>query len=164
MTKLACESACEFYANTYNMSIRVLRPFNVYGSGQSEAFLLPKIMKQLLSPDTDCIEVFDLSPKRDYIYIEDLVQAMVLSQKPWQGLEIFNIGTGVSLSVKEAVEIMLRETGCAKPYKETGQARTNEIDDCRADITKAGAMLGFNPEYSFEQGVRAWHKKLTGGF
>ncbi|MDR0273220.1 MAG: NAD(P)-dependent oxidoreductase [Clostridiales bacterium] len=154
MTKLACESLCEFYAERYDMSIRVMRPFNVYGAGQSEEFLIPKIFKQIFERNE--IEVFDFSPKRDYIYIDDVINALILAQKPWTGLETFNIGTGVSLSVKEAIEIMLREAGVNKPYRETGQSRNNEIDDCRADISKATAVLGFVPQYSFETGIKKW--------
>jgi len=149
MSKLSCESLCKFYANTYQMNIRVLRPFNVYGAGQSDAFLLPKIMRQILSPEIQTIEIFDLSPKRDYIYIEDVIGAMILSLKQWHGLEIFNIGTGISISVKEALEIMLRETGCKKSFRETGERRSGEIDDCRADISKAEKILGFTPDFSF---------------
>lgn len=154
MSKLMGESLCEFYAARHGLNIRVLRPFNVYGAGQSDAFIIPKIMRQILSPDIAEIEVFDLSPKRDYIYIDDVVNAMLLSQKPWRGLEIFNVGTGVSLSVKEVIEIMLRVTGAKKNFRETGETRNNEIPDCRADITKAREILGFEAEFSFSEGVK----------
>lgn len=163
MSKLACESLCAFYASCYDTRIRVIRPFNVYGEGQSKAFLLPKIMRQIFSPEIPVIEVFDLSPKRDYIFVDDVIAALVLSQKPWRGLEVFNIGTGVSICVKEAIETMLGETRCNKTYYETGEKRGNEIDDCRADITKARAVLGFSPEYSFAQGIRQWLSEIEGG-
>jgi UDP-glucose 4-epimerase len=161
MSKLSCEELCAFYASKYQICIRVLRPFNVYGAGQSDAFLLPKIMRQILSPETKTIEIFDLSPKRDYIYIEDLISAMLLAQKKWEGLEIFNVGTGVSISVKEAIETMLRETGCEKDFRETGERRQGEIDDCRADISKVKNILGFTPKFSFANGIKKWFGEVN---
>jgi nucleoside-diphosphate-sugar epimerase len=161
MSKLACESLCEFYAAQCNVNIRVLRPFSVYGAGQSDAFLLSEIMRQIISP-SPVIEVSDLAPKRDYIYIDDLISAMLLSQKPWHGLETFNIGTGVSFSVKEALEIMLRECECSKTYRLTNESRINETDNRRADISKAREILQFEPKFSFQRGVTKWYEEIGG--
>jgi len=155
-SKLICESLCSFYAEHYGMSIRVFRPFNVYGAGQNEAFLLPKIMKQILSADSTEIKVFDLAPKRDYIYIDDLIAALICIQKPWAGLETFNVGTGASISVKEVIETMLRVTGSSKGYCATNEARGSEINDCYADMSKAKDILGFEPRVSLAQGVENW--------
>lgn len=161
-SKLLCESLCAFYAEQYKMDIRVLRPFNVYGAGQREEFLLPKIMKQALDPSLSEIVVFDLEPKRDYIYIDDLIQALVCTLKPWKGYELFNIGTGESVSVKEAIESVLRATGIHKPYKATNQSRQGEVSDCRADIRLAERVLDYRPRFKLEEGLKQWYREISG--
>lgn len=159
-SKLVCESLCAFYAKSYGMSIRVLRPFNVYGAGQSEVFLLPSIIKQLLSPDISVIEVLDLAPRRDYVYIDDVLHALTLCKQPWEGLQTFNIGSGVSVSVREAIEAVLRVSGVSKAYRETSVVRAAEIDNCYADITKARQTLGYQPAYSLDQGIARWLEEI----
>ena len=159
-SKLVCESLCTFYAQKYDMNIRIIRPFNVYGLGQSEAFLLPKIVQQVLSSAIAEIEVFDLSPKRDYIYIDDVIDALLLTQKPWQGLEVFNVGTGVSVNVEDVILTILKCAGSSKKYRATNIKREAEIDDCYADISNARNILGFHPRYPLADGITKWLDEL----
>ena len=75
LSKRLAEEACEFYASAYDLPVTVIRPFNVYGIGQGENFLIPTIIRQAL--DSEAIVVKDLAPRRDYIYLEDLLTALL---------------------------------------------------------------------------------------
>lgn len=155
-SKLLCEDLCKFYVRQFGMDIQIFRPFNIYGPGQDMNFLIPKVMSQVLNDNCSEVEVFDLRPKRDYIYIKDLVSALVAALKPSSGLHVYNIGAGVSLSVEEAITEIMKATRRQKGYRATLKTRKCEVSDCVADIKKAKAELGFVPRYSFYDGIADW--------
>jgi nucleoside-diphosphate-sugar epimerase len=150
-TKLLAESACRFYADNYKIPITILRPFNAYGPGQPGQFLISEIIGKALNPAIPVIEVMDLRPKRDYVYIDDIVQALMLTMHAPVG--IFNIGSGISISVEEIIKQTLKIAGIQKEYRAKGNFRPNEILDLYADIRKARAELGWQPVVSFEAGL-----------
>ncbi len=161
-SKILAEQLCGYYHEVFGVDVLVCRPFNLYGYGQDPAFLLPKIMRQALDPEQKEIVVFNLSPRRDYIYVDDVIRALVLACGRVQGFQTVNIATGVSVSVREAIETILRVTGQNKPYRETGEARSREISDCYADCSTAERLLGFRARYDLAAGVAAWLKELPG--
>ena len=68
-SKVIAEEVCRYYRDQFNLGITILRPFNVYGPGQSDRFLIPELIKKILQPETDFIEVMDLKTKtRFHIY------------------------------------------------------------------------------------------------
>ena len=161
-SKLLCEHLCGFYHNNFDINVVIVRPFNIYGLGQSSVFLLPKVMEQVLDPVKETVEVFDLTPKRDYIYVDDVVRALRLAQSCPEGLHVLNLGTGVSVAVKEAIETIMRVADIHKPILETAQRRTGEISDCRADAALAQKLIGFTAGYSLEDGIAAWIGEIKG--
>jgi nucleoside-diphosphate-sugar epimerase len=151
-SKLIAEDVCRYYKMNYGVKITVLRPFNLYGPGQGSAFLIPEIMAQLVSADTSVIEVNALEPKRDYVYIDDLVRAILLSVDSSD--DIFNIGSGFSVSVEEIIKTAIKVSGIEKKYSSRNIKRKNEVYDVVADISKAKKMLGWSPKISLEEGIR----------
>lgn len=156
LSKKLAEEACEFYANSFNVAVTILRPFNVYGPGQSEAFLIPWIVKQAVTSSEICVK--DTDPKRDYLYVEDLVEAIVRSIPRREGLGIFNIGSGVSHSVAEVIETIQDVWGTRLPVQSEGQRRKNEIMDTVADASRAREVLGWTPRFSLRQGLEHMHR------
>ncbi len=152
-SKILAESLCRFYARHYNVKITILRPFNVFGPGQKPNFLIPLLIDQLLSKDKDIILVKDLRPKRDFIYIEDLLNAIILTLQEEKGIKIYNVGSGISISVKEIIEMLMEVTNIKKNIKTKEECRRNEILDVRADITKINNNLGWKPQFTFREGI-----------
>lgn len=152
LSKMQAETACEFYARTHGLRITVIRPFNVYGFGQSENFLIPTILRQVLSAGE--IEVQDLAPKRDYLYIDDMVELLLATLNAPPGYNVYNGGTGSSLSVAEVIAVAQAEAATSKPVRCGQSVRINEIQDTRADIEKARNELGWSPKHEFHDGVR----------
>ncbi|KJU82053.1 nucleoside-diphosphate-sugar epimerase [Candidatus Magnetobacterium bavaricum] len=91
-SKYLAEQLCEFYAKEFNVRINIVRPFNVYGIGQSCNFIIPYIIKQAIN--NKYIRVKDLSPKRDYVYLEDFIDACILCMDVSRGYSVYNIGSG----------------------------------------------------------------------
>lgn len=157
-SKIMAEKLCEFYSEKYNIQVTIFRPFNVYGYGQNESFLLPKIFKQVLDADVKEINVMDLEPKRDYIYILDVIEALLCGLKSKKSFEVYNIGSGISLSVKEVIDIINKITNINKPYNSTNKYRKDEVLDCVADINKLIQDFNFYPKFTFKKGIDDWLK------
>lgn len=153
-SKVLAESLCEFFASSYQVPIAILRPFNIMGPGQRDDFLIPHLVKQLLDPGQKEIKVKDLKPKRDYIYIDDLLDAIISSLSLKSQFDIFNIGSGDSFSVEKIIQTLMDLTGIEKKVISENQVRQNEVQDVRADISRIKSSLGWEPVISFEEGLK----------
>lgn len=151
-SKFLAEEVCKFYSDQFGMSVVILRPFNVYGPGQGENFLIPLIIKQALEGNE--IRLKELTSRRDWVYIDDLVDALVLSMEQSSGLKVYNIGSGHSVSVKEVIDTIQKIIGSAKPVVSESVQRKNEIEDTVADITHAAEGFNWRPKTSFEEGIK----------
>lgn len=154
LSKKLAEEACQFYSEAFGIGITALRPFNVYGPGQSDHFLIPWIIRQVR--ESSVINVKDLEPKRDYIYINDLISAILKAVTvviPAQ-FEAINIGTGVSHSVEELIKIVQTVSRTNLPIHSGGERRKDEVMDTVASISKAQHLLGWAPNVSLLQGIK----------
>ena len=151
-SKLISEDICRFYSEVFHIPVTVLRPVNVYGPGQRNDFLIPKIIAQVLDPTVAAVEVMDLRPKRDYLYVDDFIDAIIHSFN--QGVfDIFNISSGYSISVEDIILTIIKESGCKKPYSAKNIERPNEIWDVYADHSKISSRINWSPRTSFEEGI-----------
>jgi len=151
LSKQLAEEACRFYARSYGVATTILRPFNIYGPGQSEAFLLPCIIRQVREGKT--VSVKDLAPKRDYVHVDDLVDAIARCVDPQPRPGVFNIGSGRSHSVGELIEIVQRIQKTNLPVVATGERRQDEIMDTVADVSQARSVLGWEPRRMLAEGI-----------
>ena len=100
-SKLITERLIDFYA-VENKSLVILRIFNVFGDHQSENFLIPTIRRQLAKSDK--VVLGDIDVKRDYIHIDDVVEAFFLSVKKDSGkISFYNVSSGIPKSAKEMI-------------------------------------------------------------
>lgn len=152
LSKYLAENVCAFHAEQFGVPTVVIRPFNVFGVGQSKLFLIPSLIEQALFSTE--IVVRDLRPKRDYVYIDDLVDAIMKASSSHGTYRVYNVGAGASISVKEIIDIVQQEARSSKPVICTEVARRNEILDVVSDISRARSDLGWCPSIPFSQGIR----------
>lgn len=151
-TKFLSEELCRAYYEDYGLKCVIIRAFNVYGEGQRNNFLIPSILKQIRDGE---IALKDPEPRRDFLYVEDLVEAYIrAAEYSGSDLEIFNIGSGVSYSVDEIMRTILDITKEKIKVSYLYERRENEIMNTVADITKAKEKLGWEPKFSIEEGLR----------
>ena len=153
-SKYVAEDIIKFYCSAFGMNAVSLRAFNIFGFGQNEIFLLPSLVKQVLDTSVDTIHVKVLEPKRDYIYIDDVVSALVATLSAPKGFNAYNVGSGRSYSVKEVGETIMRLAGVEKPLVADGNIRPNDVSDIVADVSKIRHELGWVPHVGFEEGLR----------
>lgn len=151
LSKHLAEQCCEFASRNDGLDVTILRVFNVFGRGQRDEFLLPTLIQQL---DEQEVRVMDISPRRDYVYLPDVVDAFFRALQGPQGFHVFNIGSGKSYSVAEIVETLLSIAGKRLPIISTAEPRRQEIPDVRADIDLAGRELGWKPAFDLAAGLK----------
>lgn len=151
-SKILGEELCEAYSDHFDVPVRILRLFNLYGPGHAEHFLIPKIVAGI---HAGAVKLFTPEPKRDYVYIKDVVDAFVrCADAPWTGFERFNVGTGRSYSVAETVALVQEAMGTEVPVQYEGEDRPGTVMDVRADIAHIGKALDWTPQFDLADGLR----------
>jgi dTDP-L-rhamnose 4-epimerase len=158
LSKYYQERVCMNVAPAYGIPCIGLRFFNVFGTRQSLSNpytgVLAIFASRLLNNRPPLIHE-DGRQRRDFVYIKDLVQACGLALSvPDAGGQVFNVGSGRASTILEVAEKLA--IALDKPNIEpqlTGKYRTGDIRNCFADISKARAILGYQPVYGLEDGL-----------
>jgi len=152
-TKILAEEASRYYQEQFQVPVTIIRAFNIYGPGQDCRFLIPKILAQAVNPALEAITVSDLRPRRDFIFISDLIQLLLRTVFRREG-GVFNAGSGTSLSVREVIETVNALLPVPKQVLAEGSSRQDEVLDVVADISKAHKEFDWTPRTTFRDGVR----------
>ena len=159
VSKKIGEDLFKYYSEMFEVKSCILRLFNIYGIGQKSDFLIPLILEQLIKNQKtgDPIIVRTIKPKRDYVYLDDLVEAFYqsicfLDQEEVKE-NVFNIASGVSYSVKDIFEIARNIMRVDLGIISKNIERPNTIFDTKADISRAKEILGWKPKISLQQGI-----------
>jgi len=157
VTKLACEQYCAVFARIYGIETICLRYFNVFGPHQTPegvyAAAIPRFVDAALAKTP--IRIFgDGEQTRDFCFVDNAVSANLLaanSARKLQG-EVVNIAGGRRVSLNT----LCTEIGRAmdrKPLVEHGPPRVGDVLHSLADISKAQALLGYEPRVRWEEGL-----------
>ncbi|CAM3853553.1 NAD-dependent epimerase/dehydratase family protein [Aquirufa aurantiipilula] len=150
-SKVICEDLCHAYSRDFGLNSVILRPFNVYGPNQLSSFLLPSIISQLNNEE---IFLQDSRPKRDYIFIDDLVEAILLSvDLEKEGCNSYNVGSGSSYSVSELVDMLIHISKSTAKIRYANIERKGEVLNTIADIKKINSDLGWFPLVDLHEGL-----------
>jgi nucleoside-diphosphate-sugar epimerase len=152
-TKLLAEEVCRYYSQQFGIKVTIIRPFNVYGPGQAGHFLIPTLLRQVLDPQAREVSIADDRPRRDYLFIDDLIDLLLLTMNP-RGFDAFNAGSGSSANPRDLADLMLRAAGLEKPVVSRGEVRADEVLDTVADVGKAKRIFGWEPRISLSEGLR----------
>jgi len=166
LTKLQAEQACSFYAENYDLKAITFRLFPPYGPADHEGRLIPYVIKSLL--DGERLKMTTGKQRWDFVYVDDIVDAyfklLSVSEFP-QKHEIFNIGTGNAVSVREVVSRIKEIIGSElEPEWRAIPHRKNEVWFTCADISKTETFLKWQPKMQIlEEGVEftvEWYKNF----
>jgi len=151
-TKIIGEKICADYFKYFNVRSIILRPFNIYGKGQKDNFLIPLILKQA---KTGTLNLLDSRPKRDFIHVNDVIEAFKKAVEN-NSIEFdqFNVGYGKSYSVKQVVNIVNEMYDNKLIVKFSKNEREHEVLDTIADISKIKIKLNWEPTIGIERGLR----------
>lgn len=135
-----------------------LRYQNVYGPGQSLTNPytgILSIFSTLIKNEKD-INIFeDGKESRDFVYIKDVINATILGlEKIEANNNIFNVGTGETTDVLTVAAELIKNYGSNTNVNITGNYRLGDIRHNYADLKKIKTLLGFQPEFNFESGIK----------
>lgn len=166
VSKRADEEWAKQYTRHYGLNTYGLRYFNVFGHRQDPngayAAVIPKFIKQLLHGEVPII-YGDGRQSRDFTYIENVIEANLkacLAPSSAAG-ESFNIAYGGRENLLDIYYGLTRALG-VNVEPNFGPDRAGDIKHSNADIRKARELLGYDPDWSFERGIKAaieWYKK-----
>jgi nucleoside-diphosphate-sugar epimerase len=153
LTKIQTEEITAFYRDRHRVATAIIRPFNLYGPGQRDQFLIPMLIRQALNPALDCFEVADDRPRRDQLFLDDLIDLLLRCRTCPGGT--YNAGSGVSSSIADIVDVLNNLMGLARPLRSRGESRPDDVMDVVADIRRAKADLGWEPRVNLRDGLAA---------
>ncbi len=155
-TKIAADKMAEAFYCSYDLPVSIIRPFNTFGPRQSGRAVIPTIITQALTRQT--IELGNVSPTRDFNYVADTVNGFVqVAESPNSIGEVINVGSGREIGINDLVSMIMKAVGKnLRINYENKRARpdTSEVERLLADISKAQALLGYEPRYTLEEGLR----------
>ncbi|MGB9610050.1 MAG: NAD-dependent epimerase/dehydratase family protein [Bryobacteraceae bacterium] len=151
-SKILAEEAARYYAKAFHVPLAIVRPFNLYGPGQRDEFLIPTLIRQVVDPTRDRVEVMDARPRRDFLFIADFIDLLGrLADTGRQG--VYNAGSGASAGIGELVRLLCDLASVDKPLVEAGRPRPEEVLDMYASVERARRDLGWMPRTSLREGL-----------
>jgi UDP-glucuronate 4-epimerase len=157
-TKLAGEQLCFTYHHLYGIPVTCLRFFTVYGPRQRPEMAIHLFARKIMNGEL--ITLYgDGSSRRDYTYIDDIIDGVVRSLDRPQGFEIFNLGESRTVGLSEMVSIL--EDAIGREANITFEPdQPGDVPLTYADVTKAVRVLGYEPSVPIEEGIRLFVKWL----
>lgn len=155
--KLASESYCAAFPQSYEIETVVLRYFNVFGprqDPQSEySAVIPRFVSMILSGQRPII-YGDGEQSRDFVFVSDVAQANLLAAtEPYAAGGIFNVGRGQRTTLLELLDTLRGILAQAiEPLHQP--PRSGEVRDSLADVSRARQCLGFEPAVTIDEGLR----------
>ena len=166
LTKYVCEFYGELYSLIYGLETIGFRYFNVFGRRQDPhgyyAAVIPKFVKSLLNDEAPTINGDGLQ-SRDFTYIENVIEAnlkAMLAPKEATG-RAYNIAFGGQVPLIDVYNILCKLLG-KQIQPNYGPDRPGDLKHSKADISDARNNLGYDPDWSFEQGIVdavEWYKE-----
>ncbi len=168
VSKLTGEYYCRAFASVYGMETVSLRYFNVFGPHQDPASqyaaVIPIFVNCILEGRNPTV-FGDGEQSRDFTYVEDVVTAnLQAATAPGAAGEYMNLGCGGRHSLNELLDLLQSIIGRqVEPIY--AEARAGDVKHSQADISKAARIIGYEPQVSFEEGLRrtvAYYRQLSG--
>lgn len=151
-TKVSCELLGHVYSHLYGIRFLGLRFFTVYGPRQRPDLAINKFVRLIEAGEP--IPVFgDGSTRRDYTYIEDIVEGIIGSlyydKTPY---EVINLGNDQTVTLSEMIETIEEVVGKSAIIDRQSE-QPGDVPQTWADVSKAKKMFGYEPSTTFKQGV-----------
>jgi NAD dependent epimerase/dehydratase len=155
-SKIGADAVAQSFHYSFSLPVVIARPFNTYGPRQSARAVIPTIITQIASGETE-IHLGDLSPTRDFTFVEDTCRGLLAIGELDSGLgEVFHIGSNNEICIGRLLslvgEIMGKEI---KPITVDSRLRpkTSEVQRLRCDNQKLKSAAGFQPTVSLREGL-----------
>lgn len=157
------------YRDQYHFNAIYMLPVNLYGPGDNfdleTSHVIPAMIRKCIEAqergDEQVVFWGDGSPTREFLYVEDAAEGILLATEHYNGREPFNLGSGMEIRIKDLAELIARLTGYNGKLvwdtsKPNGQPRR------ALDVSRAKEYFGFQAQMPFEEGLRRtidWYRQ-----
>lgn len=168
VSKYASELICENYG-ALGVEYVILRPFNHIGPGQAEWFVIPTIAKQIAEIEKGnrppLIELGNIEAKREFMNVQDVVNAYTLAIEKCKPREIYNISSNQGHSIAEAIEVFKKLAKRNFEIKtDPSRLRKNDIPALIGNGKKFSRLTRWHPKVSFKKTIEDilnyWRAKI----
>lgn len=150
VSKKAQEEMARVYARAYGLHICMTRSFNHGGAGQREGFLIPDFAAGIMRVEkglAKSLKVGNLTARRDFTHVKDVVRAYRLISEKGQFGEIYNVGSGVTYSAREILDRLVAMAECPIPVEQDpAKMRPSDTPVICCDRGKLTRDTGWEPE------------------
>lgn len=155
-SKIGADAMAMSFFNAFNLPLTIVRPFNTYGPRQSARAVIPTIISQIAAGATE-IKVGDVTPTRDFNYVEDTCRGFVEVAKCDEliGQEV-NVGSNFEISVADTFELIKKVMKSDVKFvvdESRIRPEKSEVQRLWCDNSKIIKYTNFKPNYTFEQGI-----------
>lgn len=156
-TKIGADAIAKSFFNAFGLPVVIVRPFNTYGPRQSARAIIPTVITQIAA-GTRVIKVGDLTPTRDFNFVEDTCRgflSLATADTPVEGEEV-NIATGTEVTMKETLELIADIMGAQVDYVvDPARLRPSKSEVRRlcGDNSKIRALTGWEPRVTLREGL-----------
>jgi len=160
------------YREQYGFNAVYLLPVNLYGPRDNfdlqTSHVIPALIRKFIEAQRRGDRLVELwgdgSPTREFLYVEDASEGILLASERYNRAEPVNLGSGMEISIKDLAHLIARLTGYTGEFfwdtsKPNGQPRR------ALDVSRAEKLFGFRAQMPFEEGLRrtiAWYRKTRG--
>ena len=153
------------YREQYGMNVVHLLPVNLYGPGDNfdsaTAHVIPDLIRKMHESPERIVLFGDGSPTREFLYVDDAVEGIVLAAERYDGAEPVNLGSGMEIAIRDLVELVADLTGFGGVISwdasmPNGQPRR------RLDVSRAETLFGFRAQVDFRKGLERtieWYRE-----
>jgi GDP-L-fucose synthase len=165
VAKKAVLVGAQAYREQYGLDAVFVLPANLYGPRDNfdleTSHVIPALIRKMVESEGQIVLWGDGSPSREFLYVDDLVEALLLAAERYDGAEPVNIGTGVETSVRELAELIAQATGFDGEVvwdtsMPNGQPRRS------LDASRARELFGFSAQTPLAAGIErtvAWYRE-----
>jgi len=156
-SKIAADAMAISFFHAFELPVTIARPFNTYGPRQSARAVIPSIITQIANGMKE-IKLGDLSPTRDFNYVEDTCRGLLAIMENNQTIgETINIGSNQEISIQDTLNLIKELMGSDVNFVEEKQRlrpEKSEVFRLWCDNTKIEKLTGFKPQITFREGLQ----------
>ncbi|OGD88071.1 hypothetical protein A2693_02670 [Candidatus Curtissbacteria bacterium RIFCSPHIGHO2_01_FULL_40_12] len=158
LSKLIATQMAQIYYRTNNLDVTIFRTSNVYGPHQTPTFSGYNVINHFIDLVTQnkTLTIYGQGEQeRDYLYVDDLIEAFLLTLRLKSAGQIYNLGYGKGIKFIEMAKLIIKMVGKGKVrfVEWPTDAKDVETGSYISDISKIKKELGFTPKVDFEEGI-----------
>jgi NAD dependent epimerase/dehydratase len=156
-SKIAADAMAMSFFHAFELPVTIVRPFNTYGPRQSARAVIPTIITQIANGMKE-IELGDLSPTRDFNYVEDTCRGFLAVLKNNRTIgETINIGSNQEISIKDTLNLIKELMDSDVNFvveKQRLRPKKSEVFRLWCDNTKIEKLTGYKPQITVREGLQ----------